>query len=184
MSAATRSFQRACCGLDRMILRQVSCVWLLAASVAPTPVYRSEIALPLELYTAAGTRLEARKYQIEIRLDEGRYSLAFLEKDKLIDSVPGRPQSEGAMFTVPVIGAVLLWPVNPKEKSEPKSSLSPYLTNISWRAVLRVYRSRESSNSEVRALLRIGEKTVEFPLYLEKPAPPAPSPAASPATTR
>jgi hypothetical protein len=178
MSAATRSFQRACCRRDRMILWQVSCAWLLAANIAPAPIYRSEVGLPVELYTAAGTRLEAHKYQIEIRLDEGRYSLAFLENDKLIDSVPGRPPSEGAAFTVPLMGAVLLWPVDSKEKSEPKSKLSPYLTNISWRAVLRVYRSRETANREVRALMRVGEKTVEFPLYLEKPASPAASPAA------
>jgi hypothetical protein len=181
MWAATRSFQRVCCRRDRMILWQVSCVWLLAAGIAPAPVYRSEVALPVELYTAAGTRLEARKYQIEIRLDEGRYGLAFLENDKLIDSVPGRPQSEGAAFTVPLMGAVLLWPVDPKEKGEPKSKLSPYLTNISWQAVLRVYRSRESSNSEVRALLRVAEKTVEFQLYLEKPASAVTSPVTPPA---
>jgi hypothetical protein len=166
MSAVTRSFPRVCCRRDRMILWQVSCAWLLAASIAPAPIYQGEVPLPLELYTAAGTRLEARKYQIEIRQDEGRYWLAFLENNKLIDSVPGRPPSEGASFTVPLMGAVLLWPVSSKEKSEPKSKLSPYLTNISWQAVLRVYRSRENSHSEVRAQMRVGEKTVEFPLYL------------------
>jgi len=173
MSEATRSFPRVCYRRDRMILWQVSCAWLLAAGIAPAPIYRSEVPLPLELYTAAGTHLEARKYQIEIRLDEGRYSLAFLDNGKVIDSVPGQPPSDASAFTVPLMGAVLLWPVDSKEKSEPKSKLSPYLTNISWQAVLRVYRSRESSNSEVRALMRIGEKTVEFPLYLEKPASPA-----------
>ena len=177
MSAATRSFPRVCCRLDRMIARQVCCAWLLAASIAPAPIYRSEVALPLELYTPAGTRLEARKYQIEIRQDEGRYWLAFLENGKLIDSVPGRSPSEGASFTVPLVGAVLLWPVDANEKSELKSKLSPYLTNISWRAVLRVYGSRESSKTEVRALMRVGEKTVEFPLYTEKPTPPAASAA-------
>jgi hypothetical protein len=173
MSEATRSFPRVCYRLDRMILWQVSCAWLLAAGIAPAPIYRSEVPLPLELYTPAGTRLEPRKYQIEIRLDEGRYSLAFLENDKVIDSVPARPPSDGSAFTVPLTGTVLLWPVDSKEKGEPKSKLSPYLTNISWRAVLRVYRSRESSNSDVRVLMRVGEKTVEFPLYLEKPASPA-----------
>src|ERR1700722_17093185 len=172
MSGATRSFRRVSYGRDWMILWQVSCAWLLAAGIAPAPIYRSEVPLPLALYTAAGTRLEARKYQIEIRSDEGRYSLAFLENDKVIDSVPARPPSDGSAFTVPLTGTVLLWPVDSKEKAEPKSKLSPYLTNISWRAVLRVYRSRESSNSDVRVLVRVGEKTVEFPLYLEKPASP------------
>ena len=161
-----------------MILWQVGYACLLAAAITPATIYRSEVPLPVQLYTPAGTRLEARKYQIEIRQDEGRYWLAFLENDKLVDSVPGRSPSEGASFTVPLLGAVLLWPVESKEKSEPKSKLSPYLTNISWRAVLRVYRSRENSNSEVRALMRLGEKTVEFPLYLEKPAPVATPPAA------
>jgi hypothetical protein len=156
-----------------MILGQLFCACLLAATAAPQPAYHGEVALPVELYTGSAAHLEARKYEVEIRLDEGRYALAFLDNNKLIDSVPGRPPTADSAFTVPLVGAVLLWPADDKEKAEPKSKLSPYLTNISWNAVLRIYRSRESSNKEVRALLRIGEKTVEFPLYLEKPVSPA-----------
>jgi hypothetical protein len=152
-----------------MIASRLVCAWLLAAAGAPA--YRGEVALPLELYTPAGRRLEARKYQIEIRQDETRYRLVFLDNDKPVDSVPGRAPSGEKIFTVPIVGTVVLWPANTSEKQEPKSKLSPYLTNISWQAVLRVYRSRENSGNEVHALLQVKSRQIEFPLYLKKPVP-------------
>jgi hypothetical protein len=69
------------------------------------------------------------------------------------------------------VGTVVLWPANAAEKQEPKSKLSPYLTNISWQAVLRLYRSRENSGKQVHALLQVKSGKIEFPLYLEKPDP-------------
>jgi hypothetical protein len=153
-----------------MIFHELVCACLLAASGAL--VYQGEVALPLELYTPAGKRLEARKYQIEVRQDGSRYQLAFLDHDKPVDSVQGRSPSGEKIFTVPIVGTVVLWPANAKDKQEPKSKLSPYLTNISWQAVLRLYRSRENSGKEVHALLQVKSGKVEFPLYLERPVPP------------
>jgi hypothetical protein len=152
-----------------MLVEKVLWAWLLAA--VGVPIYRGEVALPADWYTPSGTHLEARKYPIEIRQSEGGLSLAFLDGDRVVDSIPGRPPRADQDFTVPQLGAVLLWPVTSKP-TEPKSKLSPYLTNISWEAVLRIYGARKKPNTELRALLRVKDKTVEFPLYLEKPAAP------------
>jgi hypothetical protein len=148
--------------------RLLVCAWVMAAANAPA--YRGEVTLPMDLYTPSGTHLEARKYQIEIRQEGSRYQLAFVDKDKAVDTVPGRSPNAENVFTVPITGVVVLWPPEPAEKPEPKSKLSPYLTNISWQAVLRVYRSHQSSDREVHALLRAKGQTIEFPLYLEKPS--------------
>ncbi len=152
-----------------MIVRLLVCAWVMAA--ANSPAYRGEHTLPMELYTPSGAHLEARKYPIEIRQEGSRYQLVFLDKDKAVDSVPGRYPAGEQTFTVPLMGVVVLWPPEPADKAEPKSKLSPYLTNISWQAVLRVYRSNRSSDREVHALLRVKGETIEFPLYLEKPSP-------------
>ena len=74
-----------------MILRQLFCAWLLAACHAARLSGRDYAAGGF-VY-AAGCTWKRRN----IRLKFGRttrVSLAFLEKDKLIDSVPGRPPSE------------------------------------------------------------------------------------------
>jgi len=136
------------------------------------PIYRGEVRLPLELYTAGGETIPSGKHDLEIRLAGSEYLLVFVSGQKTIASIPGKAFSGASGFNMPVIGTVLLQRVEEekKEASEMKSRISPYLTNLSWKATLRLYQAAAPSNKELRAVFRDEAKRVEFPLFSERPA--------------
>ncbi len=140
------------------------------------PIYRGEVRLPLELYTAGGETIPSGKHDLEIRLAGSEYLLVFVSGQKTIASIPGKAFSGTSGFNMPVVGTVLLQRVEEekkeekKEASEMKSRISPYLTNLSWKATLRLYQAAAPSNKELRAVFRDETKRVEFALFSERPA--------------
>jgi len=135
-------------------------------------IYRGEVRLPLELYTASGETIPSGKQDLEIRSEGTEYFLVFISGQKRIASIPGKAVNGAPGFNMPVVGTVLLQRVEEekKEASEMKSRISPYLTNLSWKATLRLYQAAAPSNKELRAVFRDEAKRVEFPLFSERPA--------------
>lgn len=134
-------------------------------------LYKGDVRLPLELYTASGESIPSGKQELEIRSEGDGYVLVFRSGEKRIASIQGKTGARAAGFSIPVVGTILLWPV----KAAPtKSSISPYLTNLSWSATLRLYQASEPSSKELRAILRDKGKRVEFPLFSERLKPVTP----------
>jgi hypothetical protein len=139
-------------------------------------IYRGEVRLPLELYTAGGEIIPSGKQDLEIRLAGSEYLLVFVSGQKMIASIPGKAANATPGFNMPVVGTILLQRVEEekkeekKEASEMKSRISPYLTNLSWKATLRLYQATAPSSKELRAVFRDEAKRVEFPLFSERPA--------------
>ena len=129
------------------------------------------MVLPHEIFAPDGASVAQGKHDFEIRAHDGQYVLAFLRPEKNSVSIPGTPHKEADSFTVPVTGTVLLWPAKQPQPEESRSKVSPYLTNLDWRATLRLYRSSNPDSNEVRAVFQEGERRIDFVLFRTKPAP-------------
>ena len=140
---------------------------LLAVLVA----YQGEIDLPVRLATSAGKSFGPGKFQVEIRRQGQDYVLAFLSGGQLTASITSAPAASVSLG-MPIAPATLLWPPPAAGKSETRSKLSPYLSDISWEATLRLYGSPDPSASEGRAVLRVPGKRLEFPLLFDRAAAP------------
>jgi hypothetical protein len=134
-------------------------------------IYRGEVWLPVELYTASGESIPSGKRELEIRSEGDDYILVFLSGEKRIASVHGKRGARAEGFSIPLVGTILLSPV---KISPTKSSISPYLTNLSWSATLRLYKASEPASRELRAIFRDKAKRVEFPLLSEQSKPGTP----------
>jgi hypothetical protein len=134
-------------------------------------IYRGEVWLPVELYTASGESIPSGKRELEIRSEGDDYILVFLSGEKRIASIHGKTGARAAGFNIPIVGTILLWPV----KTAPtKSSISPYLANLSWSVTLRLYQASEPASKELRAIFRDKAIRVEFPLFSERSKPGTP----------
>ena len=69
-------------------LTPILTVLLTCQTLAQTKrLYESELLLPLDLYTNEGVLLQAGKFKLEIRLDQGHHSLLFLRQEKAVAAV-------------------------------------------------------------------------------------------------
>jgi hypothetical protein len=124
----------------------------LAQSVAS---YQGDIQLPVDLYTSDGVRLAQGRFDLEVRSDDGHYSLLFLDKTKTVARLSGQTVSKGPEDSkqscpcVPLVGTTLLWPNKPTEKGK-TTAAAPHLPYLSWKATLRVYKSTDPSDKTVR----------------------------------
>ena len=142
-------------------------VFLLAVLLA----YQGEIDLSVRLATPGGKSFGPGKFQVEIRRQGQDYVLAFLSNGQLTASIASAPATS-LPLGIPIAPAILLWPPPAGGKSETRSKLSPYLTDISWEATLRLYRSVDPSRAEARAVVRVPGKRLEFPLFVDSAAAP------------
>ena len=164
-------------------------VLLLLASLFPTILpgqeaasYVTQLHLPGDLYTAKGKVLEKGNYDLQLRLDNGQSSLAFLKKDQPVAVVSGRPYDEETtgIWIVPVLGTLFLRstadPIGTDEErhySETGQAQYEY-EKRNWRTTLRAYRSVRPGEKGVRFVFRQirddGEQTRNvFVLFWDKP---------------
>jgi hypothetical protein len=155
------------------MLFQILTLLLLAE---PVPVYRGEVDLPGEVFTADGASITRGKHPLEVRMQGDRYTLVVAGPEKQSASLEGVPFTGLDWFVRPVVGTILLWSAKEPPAEESRSKLSPYLTNVDWRATLRLYRSTDPQNEELRAVLADGPKRIQFTLFSSKPAKPARKP--------
>ena len=142
--------------------------------------YVTELRLPGDLYTANGVVLEKGNYDLQLRIDNGQYSLAFFEGERLVAVVVGSPhEKEGAKkWVVPVLGTLFLRstadPIGTDEErhySETGQAQYEY-EKRNWKATLRAYRSVRPGDKGVRFVFqKIGDDgeqiQSDFVLYLE-----------------
>src|SRR5712692_2668296 len=123
----------------------------------PLPSYKGHIRLPIDLYTADGTRLEKGELDVELKGENGVLTLAFSLEGKLkarIMSCSASRESEETA-TVPIVGKIFLRstaePIGTEEDRQyTKTGLPQYMDlNRDWKATLRVYRSEHPESKEV-----------------------------------
>ena len=119
--------------------------------------YVTQLHLPGDLYTAKGTVLKKGNYDLRLRIENGLYSLAFLQGDRQVATVTGRPhEREGAEnWVVPVLGTLFLRstavPIGTDEErhySETGQAQYEY-ERRNWKATLRTYRSIRPDEKEI-----------------------------------
>lgn len=120
--------------------------------------YVTQLHLPGDLYTAKGTVLEKGNYDLRLRLETGRSSLAFLKEEKPVAVVSGRPYDEETAedWVVPVLGTLFLRstadPIGTDEErhySETGQAQYEY-EKRNWKATLRAYRSVRPDDEGIR----------------------------------
>jgi len=137
--------------------------------------YRGSIVLPINLYTLEGVPLPKGKHEIEIRVDQDRYSLAF-HSDGKADTVITGQQIQGDLFnlpaTIPIAGTHYLRSAadpmqTAQERQFSKTGLPQYAEEArEWKATLRAYKAESGS---VFAIFQIRDrngklKRVDFEL--------------------
>lgn len=128
------------------------CLVGTSRGIAATAVerYTGVMTLPIDLFTPEGTKIEKRKYEIEVKSDRGQWTLSFVSegKDSLVVKgaiAAGDPFILPAM--IPLVGTHHM-----RSSSEPlrtaqerqfsKTGLPQYAEQErNWKATLRVYRS-------------------------------------------
>jgi hypothetical protein len=143
---------------------------------APAPLYRGEVSLPQEVFTPDGKSIPPGKHPLEVRSEGGRYTLTIAGPEKENVSLEGTPFAGLGAFVRPLVGVVLLWPAAEPTAEEARSKISPYLTNVDWKATLRIYQSSNPQDEELRAVLADGSKRTQFTLFRSKPPKPATKP--------
>lgn len=143
--------------------------------------YVTQLHLPGDLYTAKGEVLEKGNYDLQLRLESGQSSLAFLKDDQPVAVVSGRFYDEetNGNWVVPVLGTLFLRstadPIGTDEErhySETGQAQYEY-ERRNWKATLRAYRSVRPGEKGVRFVFRQigddGEQTRNvFVLFLDR----------------
>ena len=143
--------------------------------------YVTQIRLPGDLYTAKGIVLQKGNYDLQLRIENGLYSLAFLQEERPVAVVAGRPYDERTAenWVVPVLGTLFLRstadPIGTDEErhySETGQAQYEY-EKRNWKATLRAYRSVRPGDEGVRFVFQKigddGEQTrAGFILFLER----------------
>ena len=126
------------------------------ATQKPAPTFNGFVRLPVDLYTAEGTHLEKGEYAVQVKLENGQYSLLFLQNDKTEGTIKGEPlkgEVTDEPIAMPLIGTQFLRssadPVGSEaERHFSKSGLPQYEEeNRDWKATLRVYTTRDQKGS-------------------------------------
>ena len=142
--------------------------------------YVTQLRLPGDLYTANGVVLQKGNYDLQLRIENGLYSLAFLQGDRQVAAVAGYPhEKEGAKkWVVPVLGTLFLRstadPIGTDEErhySETGQAQYEY-EKRNWKATLRAYRSVRPDDRGLRFVFQEigdgGEQTrTDFVLFVE-----------------
>jgi len=144
----------------------------------PAPTFSGLVRLPVDLYTAEGTHLEKGEYTVQVKLENGQYSLLLVENDKTQSTIKGellKGDVTDEPIAMPLMGTQFLRssadPVGSEaERHFSKSGLPQYEEeNRDWKAALRAYSTRD----EKEALWFFDERQpggkwshVEFKVYL------------------
>jgi hypothetical protein len=155
---------------------QTAIVLLFLFLAGPSLLYRGEVDLPEVVFTPDGKSVPPGKHALEVRTEDGHYALVISGPEKQSIALDGVPFSTLGPFVQPVVGVVLLWPAAEPAVEDTKSKISPYLTNVDWRATLRIYQSSNPQDEEIRAVLADGPKRMQFTLFRSKPPKPAAKP--------
>ena len=170
-------------------MRAVIPVLLLLASLFASTLsgqepasYVTQLHLPGDLYTAKGELLEKGNYDLQLRVENGKSSLAFLKDDQPVAVISGRFYDEETTgnWVVPVLGTLFLRstadPIGTdEERHYSATGQAQYeYEKRNWRATLRAYRSVRPGEKGVRFVFRqigdAGEQTRNvFVLFWDKP---------------
>ena len=130
---------------------------LLCLTVIPRSLHASDVvrytgtmAIPIDLFTQEGAKIEKRTYEVHVTSDGTVWTLSFLQEGKDLISVKGR-LAEGDLFSlpamIPLVGAHYMRsstePLKTaQERQFSKTGLPQYAEQErDWKATLRVYRS-------------------------------------------
>lgn len=148
------------------------------AAQKPAPSFSNLIQIPVNLYSPEGVRLAKGQYNVEVKQDNGQYTIVFLQNDKAISTVKGEVPKDNAgepPTTLPLIGTQYLRssddPVGTEaERHFSKSGLPRYEEEMRpWKAALRVYPLTDQKTVLwlFEEKLPAGKRShVEFKLYL------------------
>lgn len=130
------------------------CLAGIAGNASDAARYTGTMTIPIDLFTQEGTRIEKRKYEVEVRSDGSHWTLFFLVEGKeqvvVKGSVPvGDPFNLPAI--VPLVGTHYLRssaePLKTaQERQFSKTGLPQYAEQErDWKATVRVYKSSGES---------------------------------------
>lgn len=123
---------------------------------APAPTYSGYVRLPVDLYSADGTHLEKGEYAVQVKQENGQYSLLFLQNDQTKGTIKGEPLKDAGsdgQIAMPLIGTQFLCsladPVGTEaERHFSKTGLAQYEEESrDWKATLRVYTTRDEKQT-------------------------------------
>lgn len=145
---------------------------------AEIQTYHGEIRLPVDLLTSNGVLVKSGKFDVQILLQPGEFSLLFLEGKKIIAKIPEHklPNAENlnnTHQTLPLVGTLLLTSSKSLEKQNVEDKKQdPYIPKFDWRATLRAYRSATFDNSEIIFNLQHRDDSgklskINFKMYLK-----------------
>ena len=131
---------------------------LTGSGSAPTPVptYSGSLTLPVHLYSSDGTHLEKGQYAVEVKQENGRYTLDFLQDNKIKGTLAGDVLADAMNndeLAMPLIGTQFLRssadPVGSEwERHFSKTGLPQYQEERrDWKATLRVYATRDQKET-------------------------------------
>jgi hypothetical protein len=120
---------------------------LAGGAQKPPPSFRGDVRLPVDLYTPDGARLERGPYIMEVKIENERYNLVFLQDDQPKATIKGDVLPEDGSYPsgFPLIGAQYLRssddPVGTEaERHFSKTGLPHYQEESrDWKATMRVY---------------------------------------------
>jgi hypothetical protein len=131
---------------------------LMASGSAPAtaPTFSGLIRLPVDLYSVDGTRMEKGEYAVQVKQENGQYSLVFLQNDQTKGTIKGEAGKEDGsdeQIAMPLIGTQFMRssadPVGSEaERHFSKSGLPQYQEERrDWKATLRVYTTRDQKEA-------------------------------------
>lgn len=117
----------------------------------PVPSFKGYISLPVDLYSVDGLHLEKGQYVVQVKVDNDRYTLVFLQDDQPKGSIKGNAVSADEIDEsgYPLIGTQYLRssddPVGTEaERHFSKTGLPHYQEEgRDWKATLRVYTTND-----------------------------------------
>jgi hypothetical protein len=121
----------------------------------PALSFKGYIRLPVDLYSSDGTHFEPGQYVVEVKVDDGHYTLAFLQEDQTKGSAKGEVVSVDSLDEsgYPLIGTQYLHPSDEPIGTEAqrhfsKTGLPQYQEESrDWRATLRVYTTNDQKEA-------------------------------------
>lgn len=124
---------------------------ILVASGSPqksAPSFKANIRVPVDLYSADGTRIAKGQYDVEVKSENGQYTLLFIQNDQTKGAIKGevlQGDVSDLQTGLPLIGTQYLRssadPVGTEaERHFSKTGLPQYEEeNRDWKATLRMY---------------------------------------------
>ena len=147
LTGGSMLYRREQASLSALFLLVLSPVWAESPKPESVPPFTGKVHLPLSLETSEGSRLEKGPFDLEVRAENGAYTLHFFsaggEKAVTAEQPDQGPQEESGY---PLVGTIHLRSISDPvgtdvERHHSKTGLPQYQEESRrWDATLRMYR--------------------------------------------